>query len=254
MSMLAGIQKGVIHKPPRMVIYGPHGVGKTSLSAGAPAPIIVQAEDGADEIGVDRFPLSTTYEHMMDCLETLVNEEHSYQTCILDSADWAERLVTDYVCRREGWRTIAQPDFGKGFAALSEEWMQFMAMLKSVHERGMALIITAHAEVTHFDDPTTEGYDRYQIALNKRTAPELQEGVDAVLFMNWRIVTAEAKEGMGRKITKGKGNGARVLYTEERPAALAKNRYRMPYRIDLPNEPEGMFGAVSQHIPFFSAQ
>lgn len=81
----------------------------------------------------------------------------------------------------------------------------------------------------------------------------MQEGVDAVLFMNWRIVTAEAKEGMGRKITKGKGNGARVLYTEERPAALAKNRYRMPYRIDLPNEPEGMFGAVSQHIPFFSA-
>lgn len=253
MSMLSKIQTGVVHKAPRIIVYGTHGIGKTSLAAGAPNAVLIPTEDGADEIGVARFPLCTSFEMMMDALADIAFEEHDFQTVILDSLDWAERLVWEYTCRQNKWGSIEQPGFGKGYVEALNAWHEVINLINTIRGRGIAVIMLAHAEVKHFDDPTTDGYDRYQPALHKLASPKLQEAADAVLFMAWKVVTNEAKEGFGRKITKGMGNGARVLYSEERPAALAKNRYAMPYKMELPGTPQDMWQTVAQHIPFYSA-
>lgn len=253
MSMLSKIQTGVIHKAPRIIVYGPHGIGKTSLGAGAPNAILVPTEDGADEIGIPRFPLCRSFEDMMQALSELAYEEHEFSTVIVDSLDWAERLVWDYTCRQNNWASIEQPGFGKGYVEALKNWFDFIGMINEIRNRGVGIVMLAHAEVKRFDDPTTDGYDRYQPALHKAASAKLQEAADAVLFMSWKIVTAETKEGFGRKITKGKGSGSRLLFTEERPAALAKSRYCMPYKIELPNEPEGMWPELAQHIPFYTA-
>ena len=50
------------------------------------------------------------------------------------------------------------------------------------------------------------------------------------------------------------GSGERVAYFEERPAFIAKNRYTMPSEVTLPRNPAEVFGAVAQHIPYFSKQ
>ncbi|MBV1833058.1 ATP-binding protein [Novacetimonas pomaceti] len=254
MNMLSRIQTGVVHRPPRLLVYGPHGIGKTSLAAGAPDPILIQTEEGADEIGIPRFPLAQTFEDMMEAMAELSNNDHQFRSCILDSVDWAERLVWDYTCRQNGWTSIEQPGYGKGYIAALENWFHVLNMVNAMRDRGMAVIMLAHTEVKHFDDPTTDGYDRYQPALHKAASAKVQEAADAVLFMNWKIVTDEKKEGFGRKITKGMGNGSRQLFTEERPAALAKNRFSMPYRIDLPAGADAMWPAVAAHIPYFNAQ
>lgn len=253
MNMLSKIQTGIVHKAPRLIVYGTHGVGKTSLAAGAPNAVLVPTEDGADEIGVARFPLCTSFEMMMDALADLAYEQHDFSTVIVDSLDWAERLVWDYTCRQNKWASIEQPGFGKGYVEALTNWYEITKMVNVIRDRGIGVIMLAHAEVKHFDDPTTDGYDRYQPSLHKGASAKLQEIADAVLFMSWKIVTNEVKEGFGRKITKGMGNGSRLLFTEERPSALAKNRYSMPYKIELPNAPQDMWAALSQYIPFYSA-
>ena len=48
-------------KPPRVLAYGPPGVGKTTFAASAPSPIFIQTEDGADVVGAARFPQPESY-------------------------------------------------------------------------------------------------------------------------------------------------------------------------------------------------
>lgn len=251
-SMFSQIKTGIVHKPPRIVIYGVHGVGKTSLAAGAPNPILIQTEDGADEIGVARFPLARSLKAVFDQIGDLAVEKHDFQTVIFDSADWAEKLVWDHTCEENGWKSIESPGFGKGYVEAEATWKTVLEGLDHLRNNGMTVIVLAHCEVKRFDDPTNDGYDRYQIAIHKRAAETLQEWADAVLFLNWRTLVQEKDQGMGRKITKGKGNGQRILYTEERPAAIAKNRYRMPEKIELPNDPEQTWAALAEHLPFFA--
>lgn len=252
MSLMSKIQSGVVHKPPRLIIYGTHGIGKTTLACGAPVPILVQTEDGAEAIGVDRFPQCTSYEDIMDQLTALIEEDHQFQTLILDSLDWAEKLVWDYSCRQNGWVSITDPDFGRGYAKATENWQFIADLLQRLRdERGMSIILLAHSQIKRFEDPTSGGYERYQIDLHRGASSLMQEMADAVFFMNWKTVITEEKGGFA-KVNKAKGNGQRLIFTEERPAALSKNRFGMPDRIEIPNDPAESWSALSAHIPYFA--
>ncbi len=66
------------------------------------------------------------------------------------------------------------------------------------------------------------------IKLQARAAALLQEHSDIVLFANYRISTVKSDVGFNKKVTRALGSGERVIYTEERPAFLAKNRYGLP--------------------------
>lgn len=57
MSILANITTGRDNRPPRLMIYGQEGVGKSTFGANAPAPIFIQTEDGLGEIDCAKFPL-----------------------------------------------------------------------------------------------------------------------------------------------------------------------------------------------------
>ncbi|MBO5680941.1 MAG: AAA family ATPase, partial [Lentisphaeria bacterium] len=46
MSILETIQSGKESKPPRLMIYGQEGIGKSTFAAAAPNPIFIQTEDG----------------------------------------------------------------------------------------------------------------------------------------------------------------------------------------------------------------
>jgi AAA domain len=97
----------------------------------------------------------------------------------------------------------------------------------------MTVIQIAHTEIRRFDSPEHEPYDRYVIKLHARAAALLQEHSDVVLFANYRISTVKADVGFNKKVTRALGSGERVLYTAERPAFLAKNRFGLPDSLPL---------------------
>jgi len=106
MSLLQQVQRGKAHLPPRILVYGTEGVGKSSLAATTPKPIFIQTEDGLGEIDCDRFPLAKSLDDVVAALTELETQPHDYQTVAIDSLDWLERLVWDHVCRRESTATI----------------------------------------------------------------------------------------------------------------------------------------------------
>ena len=44
---LQSLRRSGVPQPPRLLVYGVAGVGKTRLAASAPAPVFLQTEDGS---------------------------------------------------------------------------------------------------------------------------------------------------------------------------------------------------------------
>lgn len=243
---LRSVRRGVSLTPPRIIIYGSHGVGKTSFAAGAPNPILLPLEDGEGVIDILRFPRITEYDQLMSAIGSLVQEQHEFSTAIIDTLDWLEPIVLAETCRRNKWADIETPGFGKGYIAADDTWREVLASFDAMRDAGMTVICLAHSEIKTFADPTAENYDRHQIKLHKRVWALAQEWADIVGFLNFRVVVEKSAAGFNKVSHKGKGFGERMLHLEERPAYYAKNRYRLPPEIRMPQDnPEGMYQAFA---------
>lgn len=230
---LASIKRGADIKPPRIVLYGVEGVGKTTFAAGAPNPIFIQTEDGLGEIDAPCFPVAKTFEAVMEALNALATEEHDFATVVVDSLDWLEPLVWDYLCRQNKWPNIEEPGYGKGYIAAVSIWREYLDAINYLRdERGLAVIHIAHHQIKTFKNPETEPYDRYEIKLHARASEIMREHSDYVLFANYKIATTEGGKGFN-KTTRATGTGTRRLYTQERPAFQAKSRGDVPDSLPL---------------------
>jgi hypothetical protein len=62
------ITRGASFTPSRYVIFGPEGVGKTTLAAQWPDPVFIDTEDGTRMMDVPRLPRPTSVPHLMQIL------------------------------------------------------------------------------------------------------------------------------------------------------------------------------------------
>ncbi len=246
---LNSIKRTTSISAPRMLVYGVAGVGKTSLCAGAPNPIFLFTEDGAGALNVNAFPRAHTYQDVIDALSALLNEEHQFQTLVLDSIDHLEPLVWAQCCADHKVSTIEDFGFGKGYLHALHYWRTLIDGLNSLRDRkGMAIILIGHSQIVPFHDPMQDSYDRYQLKLHKRANELVSESLDAVLFMNYRTFTQTEDLGFGNKKVRGITSGERVVYTRETPAFYAKNRYGLPAEIVVPEYPANPWLAIQNAI------
>ncbi len=240
MTVLDKIHTGKRPAPPRLLVYGVEGVGKSSFAAGAPHPIFIPTEDGLGEIDCAAFPLAKSLPEVETYLSALASEPHDYQTVVIDSLDWLEQLIWDDLCRLSNATSIEKVDggYGKGYIAALRFWRQFIDSLETLHkQRQMAVILIAHTKVERFEDPESSSYDRYTPRLHKHANAVVTEWADAVLFATRKFRTESEDVGFGRERTIavgiGKDGGERILRTVGGPSCIAKNRYNLPYELEL---------------------
>ncbi len=237
MTLLAQVQSGRAVAPRRIMLYGTHGIGKSTFGSMAEKPVFIQTEDGLGEIDCDRFPLAENYAQVIDALGALYTEEHDYKTVVIDSLDWLERLIWAEVCRKRGVQSIEDIGYAKGYAFALTQWREVLdglsALRDPVNGRGMQIVLIAHAKIEKFENPETDSYDRYSPRLHKLASAIIQEWCDEVLFATYRVHTRQVDEGFDRKVAKGIGSGERIIRTTERPAHVAKNRLNLPDELPL---------------------
>jgi hypothetical protein len=240
MSRLSGIQHGRASKPPRVLVYGTEGIGKSTFAAGAPKPVFIATEDGLDEIECDRFPLATSYEEVLGTLIELRTQEHDYESVVIDSLDWLERLIWDRVCQESGVKSIEKADggFAKGYVHALTYWREIIDHLNLLRsQNSMVVVLIAHAKVEKFEDPESSPYDRYSPRLHKHAAALVCEWCDAVFFATRKFRTQTEDAGFNRKRTIahaiGKDGGERVLRTVGGPSCVAKNRFGITGELPL---------------------
>jgi hypothetical protein len=240
MGMLDNIQTGRDAKPPRIMIYGQEGCGKSTWCAAAPNAIFIQTEDGLGEIDCRKFPLAQSFGEILSSLTALRDEEHDFQTVAIDSADWLERLIFDEVCREFGVRNIEKADggYGRGYTHALTHWRKVIHLLNEIREkRHMMIILVAHAKVERFEDPENAAYDRYTPRLHKHAASLISEWVDGVFFATKKFRVTKENAGFsgerGIAAPIGADGGERILRTVGSPACIAKNRFSLPSEIPL---------------------
>lgn len=246
MSVLSTITSGTAAQPPRLMIYGQEGIGKSTFAASAPGVVFIQTEDGLTRINAAKFPLATDLSTVFQQLEALAKEAHTFQTVAVDSLDWLERLIFDRVCADFGGaRSIEKVDggYGKGYTYALQYWRAFLGLLDKCRARGMAVILLAHSKIERFEDPEHAAYDRYAPRLHKLSSALVTEWSDAVLFAARKMRVSASDDGKRAVAAPvGKDGGERILRAIGGPACVAKNRYNMPNEMPLD------FGAVVNFI------
>jgi len=242
---LASVVKGLIEAPVRVLLYGVEGIGKSTFAAGAPKPIFLGAEDGTKRLDVHRFPQPSTWQDVLEALDVLRDEKHDYETFVVDTLDWLEPLLWQYICDRDGKAGIEAYGYAKGYVAALDEWRLFLARIEALgRARPMHVVFLAHSWIKPFKNPEGDDFDRYELKLHAKAGGLLKEWSDCVLFTNYETFAKE-DERTGR--AKGFDTGVRFIYTQRRAAYDAKNRYDLPDR--LPLDWSDFFAALQKHEP-----
>lgn len=228
---LRSIRSGKEVRPPRFVVYGTHGIGKSTFAASAPAPVFIQTEDGLGTIDTSAFPLATDISQVYEAIGTLLSEPHEFQTVVLDSLDWLENLIVRKIESTHDAKDLA---YGRAAVLAAEEWRQVLAGFNALrNDRSMAVIFLSHCQIKRFDSPEVEPFDRYMLKLQDRSSALVQEWADAVLFANFKTFVQKADVGFNKTVSRGVTTGERVLYCTESPSRLAKNRFGLPDELPL---------------------
>jgi len=216
---------------PRIELYGVEGIGKTTFAAGAPNPIFILTEDGLGSLPVQHFPIATSTDDVMSAIATLYQEDHNFGTVVIDSLDWLEAIIQGEIDTKHDAKDLA---YGKGALIAAEKWRVILEGLNALRlERGMVVILIAHTTIKRFDSPEVEPFDRYQPKLQERSNALVREWCDAVLFANYKTIVKHDDVGFNKTTNRGISTGERLLYCNERPAYMAKNRYQLPDSIPL---------------------
>lgn len=240
LTELMNIEEGIKPQPPICILYSVAGWGKTFMSSKFPKPILLPFENGSSELNVTRLlppgeKKINSIEYLMEALNNVLNSEHDYKTLVLDTASSLQDVIMRKVCNDEGVDSVEEIGYGRGYILAAQRyWPKIMDLLERIRtERKMIILILAHEQVTKFKNPAGNDYDRYSIQLRKEIVPDLVRWSDCVLFGNYYITTMEADASFGRATHKAAGSGARIIYTQERPSHIAKNRYNFPPEIEF---------------------
>lgn len=233
MSLASLVKKGAIEAPQISLIYGPPGVGKTSVAAQAEKPIFVGDFDESKALPVDRLPSPKDFDDFMKQLEMIGAEESGYRTLVVDNLSYLEPLVWSKTCKAEEVDSIEKVGGGyaKGYIEALTHWRAMRDALVSVRaKRGMEIILIAHSAVKSFTSPSTQqAYDRFRIDIHEKAANLFYRTCQNVLFANFETFTTLDQ----RKRVRAFDKGQRFFHTQWSAAFDAKNRLNLPEKVEL---------------------
>jgi len=227
------------NKPPRLLLYGGGGTGKSSLAAMFPGNIFINVEDGLDEIDAVALPKPNTFMDVMAQLTWLADSVKQYNSVTIDSLDRLEILINNSVCIENNVASISDLGYGEGFQKAFEKFQLVLAALDVLRvKHNMAIIILCHGHVKNFSNVSGPDYDRWTLKLRDKNAELFAEFSTLVGFMHMKVVTNEEAGGFVKK-HKATGGSIRVISCQPAAGHESKNRYKIKNDIILPSPQEG---------------
>lgn len=239
--------------PPSLLIYGPEKAGKTTLASEFPSPVFLQTEEGVGTLEIDSFGKLTSYGDVIDAIGALYNDEHKFQTVVVDSVTALQPLIWAETGERgddKGNKKNRIEDFGygKGYVYALNVWQEFHEGLMALRrDRGMTTILIAHSKIERFDDPETVTYSRYEIDLHDKARDFLKRECDAIILVKPDVTIKEEKQGFDKKRARADGGRNVWMHASSRPAYAAGNRFDLPEKI-LYERGRG-YEQLAQHLP-----
>lgn len=218
------IISGKVPKAQKTVLYGVEGIGKSTFASQFPNPLFIDTEDSTLHMDVKRLAKPTSWTMLLQQID-FVKQNRPCQTLVIDTMDWAEEICKRHLMAANNWKAIDSEGYGRKFVALAKEMGNLLNALSEVIDAGIHVVVTAHAMLRKKEEPDEMGaYDRYELKLEKKTAPLVKEWADMVLFANYKTIIITDSKTESKKAQ----GGQRVMYTTHRPTWDAKNRVGLP--------------------------
>lgn len=224
-NVISGVQRTAI----KTLIYGPEGIGKSTLAAMWPNPIFIDLEGGTNQLPVVRLESPSSWSMLRAELTAIKNREIPCSTVVIDTMDAAERMCAEYIMARDGKKSIEEWGYGKGYTILQEEFGRLLDYLTDTAASGINVVVLGHSTMRKFERPDESGaYDRFELKLTKQVSPMVKEWADMVLFCDYKTYVETNKSGKAKAT-----GGARVIRTTHAPTWDAKNRFGLPDELPL---------------------
>lgn len=249
MGFIDSATRGVLPKSQIYIIYGPNGVGKTTLATAFSQSIIADLEDGSNHVtNTTRISASKlkTYDDLLELIKEVKN--HAFKTFVLDSVESLESLIQDKIKKDNNVVSIEDIPYGKGMVYTREEFERFMRLMHELRdEKEMNIILVGHSQTKAYSDPNANvTYDRQVLRTNEKVASIIKDLSDSILFLTYKVDTVSQKN---KDKVKAYGDGERVIYTQWRPGFDAKSRYQLEFEIPFNLETTSLDEVVNKLLP-----
>ena len=245
------ITRGRVESAKKVILYGPEGIGKSTLASKFPDAVFIDTEGSTKELEVARYPAPASWHDVIIDVKDCASEGQ-FKTLVIDTADWAEQLCVKATCEKQGVGGIEEFGYGKGYVYLAENFAELLKACDKCIEAGINVVFTAHAQMRKFEQPDEMGaYDRWEMKLSKKVAPMLKEWADMVLFCNYKTDVITDQNTKSKKAV----GGRRVMYASHHPCWDAKNRYNLPDQMEMDfSKIAALFSNTKQPEPDYRAK
>lgn len=205
------------------LVYGRAGVGKTTWLASWPTLCMFSFERISRGLRFFDFNTGnggrgvTSWEICLRGIELLEAGGHTFQTVGWDTGDAAYHQCMAYVCKRRGITHPEDEGYGKGWAAVREE---FRGAITRILHMGMGLVVTSHCRESEITSHSGTKYHRIEPTMPGQAYGILKGVTDLTFYAEW--------------IKDAAGNDRRVLITSGDEIVDAKNSLDLPRYLPLP--------------------
>jgi hypothetical protein len=225
----------------RIVLYGPGGIGKTTLAASAPGEVaFFDLDESLSRLKLDTVPHVVPCESWADLRAALQMEwPASVKTIVIDSVTKAEELCVAHTLatvkheKGHAVQRVEEYGFGKGYQFVFDTFLPILGDLDRHCRAGRNVILIAHDCTTNVPNPAGEDWLRYEPRLQSPNSGKasirlrVKEWSDHMLFFGYDINVNESGKGTGK--------GTRTLWPCELPHCMAKSRTtQTPIFVDDP--------------------
>ena len=172
--------------PPKICVYGSPGIGKSTFGAEAPNPIFIPTESGVENMNVARFPVARALPEFLSNLKAVAEGDHDHKSVVVDTLNGVMELY--YAARKDiigdrgkplydfvgyggttGWRGVAR-----------EIGFEMLDPLEKCQQRGMYVILLAHAGTYNDKNPLGDDIVKSGPAINKNVWEQIHRWLDVI--------------------------------------------------------------------------
>jgi hypothetical protein len=216
---LKKITKGREHRPPKGLIYGLHGTGKTTFISGIPGAFVLDTDRGSHKHDVTQRVVPETWTEAKEWLAAIEGGAVKCDALVVDSVTQLEALMHAELFESEGMAAW-KGGYGKGADRALMHWREMVALFERIWRQGKTVFLVGHVKIKTFNDPLGPAYDQYLLSAEVQAAGLINQWVDYVLFARERVLMQKTGEDERKAVS---GGDVR-LYTRGTPAYWAKAR------------------------------